>query len=298
MNERVSQDNSPGTLFVVATPIGNLEDITYRAVRILGEVDFVACEDTRHTRKLFSHLSLSKPLISYYKEKENIKADEIVKKLLDGEDCALVSDAGTPAVSDPCAILVGRCHENNIPVVPIPGPSSLTTLISVCGFPQTSFVFLGFMPGQKGKRAKLLSSHAQHRELISFFETAKRIRKSIGDCLHIFGDRRMVLARELTKLHEEIIRGSISEVVKELEKRREIKGECIVVVEGSQNGPADHIEDICDLLRWYRDNEKSSLKDAVKRVSADLNISKSRTYKEALKIWDEAIIEEEPVNGK
>jgi len=282
----------PGTLFVVATPIGNLEDITLRAVRVLGEVDFVASEDTRHTRKLLSHLSLSKPLVSYYKDKEVSRADKILKKLLDGENGALVSDAGTPAVSDPGAILVSKCYEHNIPVVPIPGPSSLTAAISVAGFTQTSFVFLGFLPGQQGKRAKLLSSHVQDQELIIFFESAKRIRKTLAGCLDIFGDRQMVLAREISKLYEEILRGSISDVLEVLCTRKEVRGECVILLVGDQSPQAVNIDNLADLLRWYRDNKKSSLKDAVKRVSVDLNVSRSQTYKEALDIWYEERKEE------
>jgi 16S rRNA (cytidine1402-2'-O)-methyltransferase len=284
--EKIVED-APGTLFVVATPIGNLEDITLRAVRILGEVDFVASEDTRHTRKLLSHLSLSKPLISYYKDKETSRAEEILLKLLGGQNGALVSDAGTPAVSDPGAILVRKCHDHNIPVIPIPGPSSLTAAISVSGFGQTSFVFLGFLPGQKGKRSKLLSAHAHDQELIIFFETAKRIKKALFDCLEIFGERKMVLAREITKLYEEVLRGSISDVIEVLSSRKEIKGECVILLDRDEGPQADDIENLADLLRWYRDNTNSSLKDAVKRVSVDLNVSRSQTYKEALSIWHE-----------
>ena len=287
MAEEKISEVMPGTLFVVATPIGNLEDITLRAVRILGEVDFVASEDTRHTRKLLSHLSLSKPLISYYKDKETSRAEEILVKILDGQNCALVSDAGTPAVSDPGAILVNKCYEHNISVIPIPGPSSLTAAISVSGFTQTSFVFLGFLPSQKGKRSKLLSAHVHYQELVIFFESAKRIRKALADCLEIFGDRQMVLAREITKLYEEVLRGSISNVIEVLSSRKEIKGECVILLTGDQSPQAGDIDNLADLLRWYRDNTKSSLKDAVKRVSVDLNVSRSHTYKEALSIWHE-----------
>ena len=280
-------ETKTGSLYVVATPIGNLEDITLRAVRILGEVDFVASEDTRHTRKLLSHLALSKPLISYFKDKEASRADEILKRILDGENGALVSDAGTPAVSDPGAILVRKCYEANVPVIPIPGPSSLTAAISVSGFEQTSFVFLGFLPGQQGKRRKVLTAHAQHQELIIFFETAKRIRKTLADCLGILGDRRMVLAREITKIYEEVLRGQVSEVMERLERRNEIKGECVVLLAGTESRPEVSGTDLIELLRWYKDKTGSSLKDAVNKVSADLNISRSKTYKEALRIWKE-----------
>lgn len=292
MTDCIIRDTSSGTLFVVATPIGNLEDITLRAVRILGEVDFVASEDTRHTRKLLSHLSLSKPLISYYKDKEVRKADEIVAKLLAGENGALVSDAGTPAVSDPGAILVSKCFEHNIPVVPIPGPSSLTAAISVSGFTQSSFVFLGFLPGQHGKRCKMLTAHAQDQEVIIFFETAKRIRKTLVDCLDIFGDRQMVLAREITKIYEEILRGSIKEVSERLNSRKEIKGEVVVLISADQKSQNVEIDNLDELLRWYRDTAGSSLKDAVQKVSSDLNISRSETYKAALRIWHEEGIQE------
>ncbi|MBC8318118.1 MAG: 16S rRNA (cytidine(1402)-2'-O)-methyltransferase [Desulfobulbaceae bacterium] len=276
-----------GTLFVVATPIGNLEDITLRAVRILGEVDFVASEDTRHTRKLLSHLSLSKPLISYYKDKEVSRADDILKKLLAGENGALVSDAGTPAVSDPGAILVSKCFDHDISVIPIPGPSSLTAALSVSGFAQNSFVFLGFLPAQQGKRCKMLTAHAQDKEFIVFFETAKRIRKTLADCHDIFGDRQMVLAREITKIYEELLRGPISEVLEKLNSRTEVKGECVVLVSAASGSQNVEIDNLDELLRWYRDKEGSSLKDAVQKVSSDLNISRSKTYKSALRIWHE-----------
>jgi len=267
MKNQISQENS-GKLYIVGTPIGNLEDITLRAIRVLSEVDFIASEDTRHTRKLLSHLSLSKPLISYYKEKELRRSDEIIQRLSAGESGALVSDAGTPAVSDPGAVLVNKCYEHNIPVVPIPGPSSLTAAISVAGFEHTSFVFLGFLPGQQGKRRKMLTRYCQHQELIIFFETAKRIRKTVSDCLDIFGNRQMVLAREITKIYEEIVRGTIADVADELESRHAIKGECVVLLCGTESAPTEQVDtsDLAELLRWYRDELGSSLKDAVDKV--------------------------------
>ncbi len=275
----------PGSLYVVATPIGNLEDITLRAVRILGEVDLIAAEDTRHTRKLLSHLGLSKPLISYFKDKETSRSEEIISALQNGSAVALVSDAGTPAISDPGSILVKRCHEESVPVVPIPGPSALTAALSVAGFVSPTFFFLGFLPSQLQKRRKILQSHVQNQQLLVFYESPKRICKTLADCLEIFGDRRLFIARELTKIHEEILSGTIEEILENFSARNKIKGEFVVAIGEGTEPVVPDTEDVGEILCWYRDHSGLSLKDSVKKVAHDLNFSRSEVYKLALNIW-------------
>ncbi len=274
-----------GCLYVVATPIGNLEDITLRAIRVLGEVDLVAAEDTRHTRKLLSHLALSKPLISYYKDREASRSRRIVDELLLGSDVALVSDAGTPGISDPGAILVNLCRDNNIPVIPVPGPSALTALFSVSGFSQSSFVFLGFLPTKKSECKKILLAHSHDDSVLVFYESPRRICKSLVLCSEIFGERKVFIGRELTKIYEEFLSGNITEVLCDLEGRNMIKGEFVVAVAPGIASAVPEIEDLSDLLSWYRDESGFSMKDSVKKIAVDLNLARSYVYKKALPVW-------------
>ena len=277
-----------GTLYVVATPIGNLEDITLRAIRVLGEVELVAAEDTRHTRKLLNHLGLSKPLISYYKDRETARTQKIIEELQCGKDVALVSDAGTPAISDPGAILVSACRAQGIQVIPVPGPSAITTVLSVSGLSQTAFTFLGFLPSKKSARRKLLTAHAQDETVTVFYESPRRICRSLTDSREIFGDRQVVIGRELTKLHEEILTGTLSEILEKLQERASLKGEFVVAVAGGETQLPEQPENLDDLLRFYKSQSGVSMKDAVKKISRDLNLSRSQVYKEALSVWDES----------
>jgi 16S rRNA (cytidine1402-2'-O)-methyltransferase len=274
-----------GTLYVVATPIGNLEDITLRAVRILGEVDLIAAEDTRHTRKLLSHLSLSKPLVSYYKDREAVRSEKIIGELLAGRDVALVSDAGTPAISDPGAVLVARCHEHFINVIAVPGPSALTAALSVAGLTQSSFIFLGFLPAKKSQRINTLTAHAQDEAAIIFYESPRRVCDSLGDCREVFGERKVFIARELTKIHEELLSGILAEVIRTLEERSQIKGEFVVIVFPDHSLQPAAPADLQELLSWYRDNSGLSMKDSVKKIARDLNLSRSLIYEKALHVW-------------
>lgn len=275
-----------GSLYVVATPIGNLEDITLRAVRILGEVDLVAAEDTRHTRKLLSHLGLSKPLISYFKDKEASRSEQIISEIQNGSDVALVSDAGTPAISDPGSILVRRCHDESITVVPIPGPSALTAALSVAGFVSSAFTFLAFLPSQLQKRRKILQAHVQDKQVLVFYESPKRICKTLADCLEIFGERQLFIGRELSKVHEEILTGTIQEIFENLSSRLTIKGEFVVAIGEGADPIVPDSDDVGEILRWYRDHSQLSLKDSVSKVAQDLNYSRSEVYKLALTIWE------------
>ena len=272
---------------MVATPIGNLEDITLRAVRILAEVALIASEDTRHTRKLLSHLGISTPLVSYYKGKEAARAEPILQRLLGGDDVALVSDAGTPGISDPGALLVRKARDNRIPIVPVPGPSALTATMSVAGFESTAFLFLGFLPSRSAERRRLLTRLAPEKDLLVFYESPQRIVAALKDCLAVLGDRRLVVARELTKLHEEVLAGTIAELLADFVVRPRVKGELVVVVEGGGGEEQPIAEDLAALLAWYRDQGEVSLRDAVQRITRDLGLKRAAVYQEALRIWDE-----------
>jgi 16S rRNA (cytidine1402-2'-O)-methyltransferase len=273
-----------GILYVVATPIGNLEDITLRALRILKEVDLIAAEDTRHTRKLLSHFGITTPTLSYYKEKERKRAAIIIKKLHEGLNVALVSDAGTPGISDPGSILVQFAVAENIRVEPIPGPSSLTAALSVAGFTELSFVFLGFAPSRQKQRRDLLQSLATEKKNLIFFEAPHRVDKFLNDCHEILGDRPIFWSRELTKMHEELTHSSLS-ALSHFIKEKKIKGESVFLIKGAAKEPSLSEKEIEQKLKEYKIAGESSLKDAVKAVSAEYNLSRTAVYNHALKIW-------------
>ena len=277
----------PGTLYVVATPIGNLEDITLRALRILKEVDLVAAEDTRHTRKLLTHFGIPTPTLSYYKEKEQERAALIIKKLIEGQNIALVSDAGTPGISDPGSILVQKAIAANIKVVPIPGPSSLTAALSVAGIQENSFVFLGFAPTRKKQRQDLLLSLSREQRHLVFFEAPHRLLPFLQDCCEILGDRMVFWCRELTKIHEELTRNSLC-VVLEHCKDKKIKGESVFIISGAAPGPEITDAKITEILQAYKKSGGKSLRDAVQSISSEHKLARSAVYKQALKIWKKA----------
>ncbi|NWF92881.1 MAG: 16S rRNA (cytidine(1402)-2'-O)-methyltransferase [Syntrophaceae bacterium] len=220
-----------GILYIVSTPIGNLEDITLRALRILKEVDLIAAEDTRHTGLLLSHFGIEKPLTSYFEGNELKKKWFILARLKQGDRIALVSDAGTPGISDPGFRLIKAAIENQIPVVPIPGPSALTAALSVSGLPTDAFLFKGFLPHKSKKRRELLKGLEEAKETLIFYESPHRITETLKDIAEILGDREMVLTRELTKVYEEIFRGKVSQVQDQISKRA-LKGEITLVVSG------------------------------------------------------------------
>ncbi len=276
-----------GTLFVVATPIGNLEDITLRALRILREVDLIAAEDTRHTRKLLSHFDIHTPLMSYYKEKEASRAQEIVARLLSGAQVALVSDAGTPGISDPGGILVQRACEQNIAVVPVPGVSALAAILSVAGLTEPSHLFLGFLPSKGSERRKLLRGLKNDPHPMVFYESPRRITASLGDCLAELGKRRAVIGRELTKVHEEITSGDLAVLLAGLQARESVKGEFVVLIAGVRTLAPVRPDNLEDLLRWHREQPGVSLKDAVASIARDLDLSRSEVYQKALAVWKE-----------
>ena len=224
---------SKGTLYVVPTPIGNLEDITLRAIRILQEVDTVVCEDTRQTVKLLSHLKISKPLISFYTQNQLKRIPQIISLLQQGKNIALVSDCGTPAISDPGYYLIKEALNRNINVVPMPGACALITALVGSGLATDSFVFLGFLKKKTGKMRKELELVKQIEKTIIFYESPHRLLKTLEICREVFGENtNIVLARELTKKFEEFIRGTIKDILENL-KNRQILGEFIVLVEPS-----------------------------------------------------------------
>lgn len=283
-DSRKSQPGS-GVLYVVATPIGNLEDITMRALRILADVSLIACEDTRHTRKLLTHFGINTPQTSYYREKEAEKTKKIIEILLAGNDIALVSDAGVPCISDPGFILVNEARKKGIVVTPIPGPSAVTTAISMAGVKADHFLFCGFLPAKKAERKKALQALVTQSALLVFYESPHRMQQCLDDCLAVLGDRLIVVCKELTKVYERCMRGTISEVLNAL-AGEEIRGEFVVLVQGAEvlETPMDE-RDLRGLLEWYKAESGLSLKASVSKVSADLSLSRSMVYGEALQVW-------------
>ncbi|MCX7705133.1 MAG: 16S rRNA (cytidine(1402)-2'-O)-methyltransferase [bacterium] len=220
-------------LFIVATPIGNLEDITFRALNVLRDVDFVVSEDTRETRKLFTHFQIHKPMISYYRGCEKIKSQQILKLLKEGKKIALVCDRGTPGISDPAHYIVRMCHENKITVVPIPGPSALTAALSVCGLPLDRFSFYGFIPRKKKEKLEFFEEISKTESPCIFFESVHRFIDTLEVLNRVVPDRKLVVCRELTKKFEQVIYGTVSELFNELSKSK-MKGEFVLILGGKQ----------------------------------------------------------------
>ena len=222
-------ENKSGQLYLVSTPIGNLEDMTLRAIRILKEVDAIACEDTRHTQKLLNHYGIQKRLVSYHEHNENTRAPELISEMQNGASIALVTDAGTPIVSDPGHRLVALCAENNIPVIPIPGASAALAALAGSGISAERVLFVGFLPARQGERRRALTELASNSATIVFFEAPHRIANMLSDAAEILGPRPAVLARELTKLHEEFLRGTLADLAKKLNSAP-LKGEFTLVI--------------------------------------------------------------------
>ena len=223
----------PGKLYIVSTPIGNLEDITLRALRILKEVDVVAAEDTRHTQKLLNSYQIHKKLTSYHDHNKEDKAPVLVQYLMEGQSVALVTDAGTPSISDPGYFLINRCIQAGISIVPIPGASAFLAALSVSGLPTDSFIFEGFLSRKRTARLKRLETLKAEPRTILFFESPHRLIGCLKDMLTVLGDRRVVLARELTKIHEEVVRNRLSTMLSQLSNRT-VRGEITLAVEGSR----------------------------------------------------------------
>ncbi len=289
IDKRIDRDgehgDSSGLLYVVATPIGNLEDITLRALRILAEVSLIACEDTRQTRKLLTHFKINTPLISYYRGQEVSRAAQIITALKAGRDVALVSDAGVPCISDPGYILVREARQADIRVTPIPGPSALTTAISMAGMEAENFLFCGFLPPRSNERRKALLLLASEPALLIFYESPHRLLKTLSACLDILGDRPAALCKELTKIYEHCQRGKLTDIIAVLRDLPRVRGEYVLLIEGRADlPPRPESDDIIELLTWQRQSGVS-LKDAVRRLTADLGLSRSKVYTQALGIW-------------
>ena len=272
-----------GILYLVATPIGNLEDITIRALNTLKSVDIILAEDTRKTLKLLNHFEISKKLISFYRHNEGVKIDYVLSLLKEGKNLAVVSDAGTPGISDPGEDLVKACIESNIKIVPVPGSVAFIQGLIVSGFDTTRFVFEGFLPmNKRGRRERLLKLQNEERTMI-FYEAPHKLRYTLKDFLEYFGeDRRIVLAREITKIHEEFLRMTLKEAC-EYYENIDIKGEFVVLVEGATPIKEDIISDLSieDLMKKYLE-EGMDKKSAMKQVAKDKGITKSEVYKKLL----------------
>jgi len=233
-----SFNSTQGTLYIVSTPIGNREDITLRALRILKEVDLIAAEDTRHTSLLLRHFGIHTPLTSYFEGNEFKKKEFILSKLKQGHRVALVSDAGTPGISDPGFRLIQTAIENEVPILPIPGPSAVIAALSVSGLPSDAFLFRGFLPHKMKKRRDLLKELEDVRETLIFYESPHRISETLKDIYEVLGDREIVLTRELTKIYEEILRGKVSEIQTQMGGRK-LKGEITLVISGKTRKKTD-----------------------------------------------------------
>ena len=272
-----------GTLYIIATPIGNLEDITLRAMRILKEVDVIAAEDTRHTRKLLDRYEIDTSMTSYHDHNKEEKAPVLIDKLLDGKNIALVSDAGTPGISDPGYFLINLAISENIPVVPIPGATAAIAALSISGLPTDRFVFEGFLPSKQTARKKRLKELEQEERTLIFYESPHRIMKTMQDILDVFGDRKAVITRELTKIHEETVRGPVSSVLKQLNKGV-LKGEFTIMVHGATEGTEQESISPGEYLKNLMIHRGMSKKEAVQAAARELGLPKRAVYKESLKL--------------
>ena len=291
MDERLTEveNRQPGkragVLYLVATPIGNLEDITLRALRILKEVDQIACEDTRHSLKLLNHFGIQKPLISYHEHNEITRAAELVHAMEQGAAIALISDAGMPLVSDPGHRLVALAIRHHIPVVPIPGAAALLAALSASGLPSEEFLFLGFLPARTGERRRALEHLRIEDRTLVFYEAPHRIAETVADAREILGDRPACLARELTKMHEEFRRGRLSELEEELVERP-VKGEITLIIGAPERGAGgaqmDTSQTLAARVEELMHQAKLDRKEALKLAAKERGIPKRDAYKQML----------------
>ena len=270
-----------GKLYIVATPIGNLGDITLRAIEILKKVDIIAAEDTRHTLKLLNHLGISKPLISNHRHNEEMKTEQFVEKILEGQDMAVVSDAGTPGICDPGEVLIKKCIEEEIDVIPIPGACAFINALIASGIDTKEFTFLGFLPLNKKSRKEKLHKVEKSKETVILYEAPHKIMSTLKDLEQILEDRQIVLARELTKLHEEFIRGNAREII---EKAENLKGEIVLIIEANKKVDINTNFETMSLEEHYKLYEKQGLekKEIIKRIAKDRNLSRNEIYQKFL----------------
>jgi 16S rRNA (cytidine1402-2'-O)-methyltransferase len=272
------------SLYLVATPIGNLEDITLRALRVLKEVDLIACEDTRQTLKLLNHYGIQTRLVSYHEHNEMTKAAELVVNLEGGAKIALVTDAGMPGISDPGFRLIALAIRHQVPVVPIPGASAFLAALVASGLPTDSFRFSGFLPSKSGQRRKLLESVKDSPRTQVFYEAPHRLLETLADVGEILGnDRHVVVAREVTKIHEEFLRGRAREILKQLKDRGDVKGEITLLIakaeEGTGTAASENVS-VAQRVREIMASEKADEKAALKKVAKERGMGKSEAYRE------------------
>lgn len=274
-----------GKIYLVATPIGNLEDITLRALNVLKEVDLIAAEDTRHTLGLLNHFEISKPLISYYKQNEKTKSEVLIQKVLEGKNIAVVSDAGTPGISDPGEEIVKVAIENDIEIVPIPGACAFVNALIASGLNTREFSFVGFLSAEKKEKREKLNELKYETKTLIFYEAPHKLKGTLETIYEIFGERKIVLAKELTKIHEEFIRGNISQILDKIEL---IKGEFVILIEGSKVSKLDIEKNAINELsldEHYKFYEEKGLekKEIIKKIAKDRNVNKNEIYQYFIK---------------
>ena len=269
----------PGTLYLVATPIGNLADITHRAIKILSDVDLIACEDTRHTQKLLTHYNITTKTISYHEHNEQQRATDLMERLKQGSNIAVVSDAGTPSISDPGFRLVRAAIENDIPVVPVPGPSALISALIAAGLPTDEFFFAGFLPPRaNARRARLAELQSVPGTLI-FYEAPHRLAAALKDAYEILGEREAVVARELTKLHEEIRRGRLSALTADYTEETDVRGEIVVLIDRKViDRPMKESVSIATLVDQL-ERDGMDHRAALKKAARELGLSRAEAYR-------------------
>jgi len=279
-----TEKQKKGVLYVVATPIGNMEDITLRAVRILGEVDLIAAEDTRRTAKLLAAHGIDTPMTSLHDQNERQKSHTVIASLKKGLSVAYVSDAGTPGLSDPGYVLINQAIAEEIQIVPIPGPAAVVAALSASGLPMSRFLFLGFLPPKAVRRRQLLSELRHEPGTLVFYESPNRLRDALSDVKGVMGDRRIVVVRELTKIYEEVVRGTVSEVSAAFGERV-VKGEVTLLVSGfKEDDSLITDETIIAKLETLFKAGGLSRRDIVDRVAGDLDLSRQRVYRLAIKL--------------
>ena len=271
-----------GKLYLVATPIGNLEDITLRALRILKEVDIIAAEDTRNTLKLLNHFEIKKPMISNHRHNEDDREDVLINKLKEGKNIAVVSDAGTPGISDPGEVIVKKTIEENIQVIPIPGACAAINALIASGLDTKEFTFFGFLPLNKKLRKEKLEEIKNESKTSIIYEAPHKIKDSLKDLKTVIGNRKVVLAREITKIHEEFIRGNIDDII---DKCDDLKGEMILLIEAGEKEILENVLNNLSLEEHYNVYEKQGLdkKEIIKKIAKDRGVNKNEIYKYFIK---------------
>ena len=272
----------PGTLYLVATPIGNLADITHRALQVLSDVDLIACEDTRHTHKLLNHYGISTKTISYHEHNEQQRATELIDRLKQGSNIAVVSDAGTPSISDPGFRLVRAAIENEISIVPVPGPSALITALIAAGLPTDEFFFAGFLPSRTSARRTRLKELQSVPGTLIFYEAPHRLAATLKDAYEILGEREAVVARELTKLHEEIRRGLLSKLATDYTEKTDIRGEIVVLIDRNVIDTA--VTESVSISTLVDQFEQAGMdhRAALKKAARELGLSRAEAYRKLL----------------